>query len=347
MGKISDELMKKYVYGRLGKKRYDVLIHSKAGIDVSITSINGEIILVSHLDPIVGAVDKIGWLAVNVACNDIATSGIKPFWIMSLILLPEKWEEKMLDKITSDIDKAASDIGVSVIGGHTGYAPGLNKPLVSITALGVGKEQEIVLNSMAKPGDKVIVTKGVALEGTAILASDFKDILLKKGVSSELIENALNYFNEISVVKEAVSLAEAGLVNAMHDVTRGGVAEALLEMASASEVIIESYEEKMPVRKETSAFAKKLNFDPLWMISSGTLLISVSKENEKKAIAFLEKMGIKAFVIGEVVKKGKPTVLIHRNNGKLEKRESLESEKDELARLWDLYSRKGKIYSAK
>ncbi|RLG61770.1 hydrogenase assembly protein HupF, partial [Candidatus Geothermarchaeota archaeon] len=207
MGKIPHDLMEKYVYGRLGRYRDDVLVLSKPGVDVSVTKIDRDIVMVSHLDPIVGAVEKIGWLAVHIACNDIATSGIEPRWILSLILLPEDWKPEMLDKITFDIDSAAKELDVSIIGGHTGYAPGLNRPLVSISAIGIGRYDDIILSSMVKPGDLIMVTKGIGLEGTAILASDFKDILISKDVSSDSIKNALNYFREISIVKEAISLA--------------------------------------------------------------------------------------------------------------------------------------------
>ena len=215
MGKIPYELMEKYVYNRLGKNRDDVIVPSGPGIDVSITAIGENSVLASHLDPIVGAVEKIGWLAVNVACNDIATSGIRPKWIMSLILLPEDWNADMLDRITSDIDRAARELDISIIGGHTGYAPGLSRPLVSITAMGTGNKDSVILTSMAKPGDSIIVSKGIALEGTAILASDFEDILLSKGVSKKLIENALEYFYSVSVVKEAVELTETKPVKAI------------------------------------------------------------------------------------------------------------------------------------
>ncbi len=339
MGKISHELMKKYVYSRLGKLRNEVIVPSGPGLDVSITAISKDLVLISHLDPIVGAVGKIGQLAVNVACNDIATSGVRPKWIMSLILLPEKWNADMLDSITFDIDKAARELDVSIIGGHTGYAQGLSRPLVSISAMGIGKREDIILTSMAKPGDTIILSKGIALEGTAILASDFKDIILSKEVPLGLIKNALKYFQNISVVKEAAALSEAEVVNAMHDATRGGVAEALLEMAHASGTYIEVYEEKMPVTTETLIFAEKLGFDPLWMISSGTLVISVSPEKEKKAIEILKNMGILASVAGKVIGKGNPGVLIHRKNSSKEKLSNLEPDRDELARLWEKYPR--------
>lgn len=339
MGKMPHDLMEKYIYTRLGKIREDVLIASKPGIDVSVTWIKDDVVLVSHLDPIVGAVKRIGWLAVHIACNDIATAGVRPRWIMSLILLPEKWDPDMLDTITSDIDQAAKELNVSIIGGHTGYAHGLNRPLVSISAMGLGRYNDILLASMAKPGDSIIVTKGIGLEGTAILASDFKDILLSKGVSEKVIINALKYFNEISVVKEAMALAEAKLVNAMHDATRGGVAEALLEMAYASNTYIEVYEDKMPLKDETRIFAEKLNFDPLWMISSGTLIISVLPENEDKVIKILRDMKISSSVVGKVIRRNKPRVLIHRREGYEETLDTLEPDRDELARIWSEYPR--------
>ena len=339
MGKIPFDLMEKYVYKRLGSIRDDVIVPSRAGIDVSVTEVNDELVLVSHLDPIVGAVEKIGWLAVNIACNDIATSGTRPQWIMVLILLPEQWNEKMLNDITNDIDRAAKNIGVSIIGGHTGYAPGLKKPLVSVSAMGVAKKEDVILSSMAEQGDKIIITKGVGLEGTAILASDFKDVLLERGVEETLIKKALAYFDEISVVKEALKLGKEKLPNAIHDATRGGVAEALIEMAYASNVSIKVYEKDILLREETEIFSKKLDFDPLWMISSGTLVISVPRGNETKVLEILNDMGIEATVCGEVVDRGKAKVIIERKDGSIDEISELDYERDELSRLWKKYPR--------
>ena len=337
VGKIPGELLRKYVLKRLGSYRSDVVVGPREGVDVSVLSAGGDLVVIAHSDPIVGALKKIGWLAVHIACNDVATSGAEPRWILPTILLPEKWSESMVDEITGDIDAAARELGVAVVGGHSGYAAGSSRPIVVVTALGLGKLGRVVTSAGARTGDSVYVTKGAGIEGTAILAADFRDVLAEKGVDEVLMKRAESFIDEISVVKEAVELAKTGAVTAMHDATRGGVAEALIELATASGKTIEVWEDKIPVRDETKAFAEALGFDPLWMISSGTLVFTTSKNRKGEAEEVLKRLGVSYAEIGEVKERG-PRLIIHRDRGD-EVLEKPQPEKDELARLWKLYPR--------
>lgn len=334
MSKFSDRIMEKYIFSRLPPVRKDVVVGPGMGLDVGVTRLKNKTFLISHLDPIVGAIGRIGWLAVHIACNDIATSGAAPSWILPLILLPEHWKEKMLDEITNDIATAAKETGVSIIGGHTGYAPGSLKPLVSITALGIS-DKKYITAADAKDGDIVVLTKGAGIEGTAIIAEDFEDVLKMKRVNQAVIRKAKKFINDISVIPEALIVKK--YASAMHDATRGGIMEALLEMAKASCVDIEVFREKIPIRKETKIFAEKLGFDPLWMIGSGALVISLLENKVEKAIKKLRDSHIPAACIGKI-KKGKGTVYLHEGN----KKKSYEKpvpEKDELAKLWRSYPR--------
>ncbi|MEA3346893.1 MAG: AIR synthase family protein [Candidatus Auribacterota bacterium] len=333
MSKFSNDIMNKYIFSRFSPSK-DVVVGPGMGIDVAITRLKDKMFLVSHLDPIVGAIKRIGWLAVHIACNDIATAGVSPSWILPLILLPEQWEEKMLDEITKDILIAAKETGVSVIGGHTGYAPGSLKPLVAITALGIS-EGEYITAAGAKDGDAIVITKGAGIEGTAIIAEDFGDILKEKQINQNIIRKAKGYINDISVIPEALIMRR--YANAMHDATRGGVMEALLEIANASGVDIEVYRDRIPVREETKIFSERLDFDPLWMIGSGALVISLCENKVEEALQGLADLNIAASCIGRV-KKGKGKVLLHEGN-KQKLHEKPIPEKDELAKLWRSYPR--------
>jgi hydrogenase maturation factor len=333
MSKFSDDIMNKYIFSRFIPSK-DVVVGPGMGIDVAITRLKDKMFLISHLDPIVGAIKRIGWLAVHIACNDIATSGTKPSWALPLILLPEQWDEKMLDEITQDILIAAGETGVSVIGGHTGYAPGSLKPLVAITALGIS-DGKFITAAGAKNGDVIVITKGAGIEGTAIIAEDFVDILKEKQINQDIIRKAKGYINDVSIIPEALIMRR--YANAMHDATRGGVMEALLEIASASGVDIEVYRDMIPVREETKIFSEKLDFDPLWMISSGALVISLSESKVEEALQLLRNSNITASYIGKV-KEGKGELLLHEENKqKLYKKPM--PEKDELAKLWQSYPR--------
>jgi len=337
MGKVPGELLRKYVLKRTGSRRADVVIGPAEGVDVSVLAAGKGIVVVAHSDPIVGALRRIGWLAVNVACNDIATAGVEPRWVLPTILLPEEWNERMLDEVTEDINRAAKELGVAVVGGHTGYAAGSSRPIVVVTAIGIGGEGNVITSANARAGDLVYVTKGAGLEGTAILASDFKDVLLSKGVDEGIIRRAESYMEEVSVVREALALARAGAVTAMHDATRGGVAEALVELAVASGKTVDVWGDRVLVREETKVFAEALGFDPLWMISSGTLVFTSPRQMRGVVEEVLKGLGVDFAVIGEV-REGEAAAIIHRGNG-IEVLKEPKPEKDELARLWELYPR--------
>lgn len=333
MSKFSDDIMDKYVFSRFTSSK-DIVVGPGMGIDVAITRLKDKTFLISHIDPIVGAIKRIGWLAVHIACNDIITTGIRPSWILPLILLPERWDEKMLDVITKDIAKAAEETSVSVIGGHTGYTPGSLKPLVAVTALGISN-QDYITAAGAKNGDAIVITKGAGIEGTAIIAEDFEDVLKEKQIEHDTIKRAKGYINDISIIPEALIMGR--YANAMHDATRGGVMEALLEIASASGVDIEAYRDKIPIREETKMFSEKIGFDPLWMISSGTLVVSLRENKVEEALHILRNSNITASAIGRV-KKGKGKILLYEGNKK-KLYEKPMPEKDELAKLWRDYPR--------
>ena len=314
----------------------DIILGAAFGEDVALTRVGGDI-LASHVDPIVGAIGDIGWLAVHVACNDVAASGIRPRWIQLLVLVPRMEEEDLLEKIMRDAGRAAEEIGVSIIGGHTGYSAGLSRPLVAVTALGTASGREPVLTRGAKIGDHVLVTKGIALEGTAILAHDFADVARKLGLSGEELEEGQRVMADISVMPEALVLASQG-VTAMHDVTRGGILETLLEIACLSEVGIEVEFSRLPIPSIVSRFAQAFRFDPLRMISSGTLAATVPPERAEEVSTALEELGTPFAFVGRVIEGGGVHII---GDGKARHYVEICSEEDELARMWTLYPRDG------
>ena len=334
MSKFSLDVLKECVYPYRGCEDPDVVLGSSFGEDVSLTQV-GDALLASHVDPIIGAIAQIGWLAVHIACNDIATSGIPPRWIQVLVLVPGSDDREILQEIMADIDRAAKSLGVAVIGGHTGYSSGLTRPLVAVTALGTAADRTPVLTSGAEPGDHILVTKGIGLEGTSILASDFADIALEKGLTAEDIREAKALIKQVSVVEEALFLGLMG-AHAMHDVTRGGLLETLLEIAHLSRVKVEVDYHKIPLPEIVHKFSEAFQFDPLQMISSGTLAAAVPEENLEKALHSLRAKGIPCGDIG-TVQEGEG-VRLHRG-GTITHHTGIQAEVDELARMWEKYPR--------
>jgi len=336
MSKFSLDVLQKRVFPFARADDPDILLGVAFGEDVALTRVGNDI-LVSHVDPIFGAIGDIGWLAVHVACNDVATAGIPPRWFLLLVLVPSMEDEELLEQIMRDASRAAGEIGVSIIGGYTGYSAGLSRPLVAVTALGTVSGREPVLSGGARVGDQVLVTKGVALEETAILAQDFTDVAQGLGLSDDELEKGRRVMAEVSVVPEALALAENG-VTAMHDVTRGGLLETLLEIAYLSKVGIAVESARLPIPDIVSRFAEAFQFDPLRMISSGTLAVTVPPERVEDVSHALEESGTAFAFVGQVVEGAGVHVL---QNGKTIHYTEIRCEEDELARMWALYPRNG------
>jgi hydrogenase expression/formation protein HypE len=299
-GKVPAEILQKVVFKHLGAKRSDVVLGPAVGEDAAIVKA-GEQILVTATDPVTGAEEWLGWLAVNVSANDVATCGVKPLWFSSSILLPEGSDEELVERICSQMDNAADQLEVAIIGGHCEATPGLDHPVVIGCALGVAENGRYVTSSGARAGNKIIMTKGAGIEGTAILASDRREELLKV-FDEHFIRKAEDFFTKISIVKEALIAFRTGGVSAMHDPTEGGVAGGLHELADAATVGFRIYREKMLIPEETKKICSHFEIDPLQLISSGTLLITATEEKTEEIVRGLSKNGVHVAVIGEIRK---------------------------------------------
>lgn len=333
MSKFSLDVLNKHVFPYFSTNDPDVLLSPEFGEDVALTRVEKGI-LVSHVDPIVGAVKDIGWLAVHVACNDVATSGAMPRWILLLVLVPDKDDLELLEKIMQDAGRAAKELGASIIGGHTGYSAALSRPLVAATALGMLTDTEAICTKGARIGDHIFLTKGVALEGTAILANDFSKTAHRLGLSDEELIEASQLMKEVSILSEARIFAENG-ATAMHDVTRGGLLETLLEVAKLADLGINIQSEAIPIHPIVARFAEAFDFDPLKMISSGSLVATIPAEKIELVSNQLKEKNILFADIG-IMKAGSGVNIIE---GIKETRyDEIHCEEDELARIWEAYA---------
>ncbi|MEM3458605.1 MAG: AIR synthase family protein [Candidatus Bathyarchaeia archaeon] len=313
-GKIPIDILREVVFKNLGVKRKEVVLGPSVGIDGAVIDAGDKSLIVS-MDPITGALERIGWLAVNINANDISTFGVEPAFFFSCILLPEKADKKAVETICIQMDKAAKQLGMAIAGGHCEVALGLSHPIVVGCAMGITEKGKYVTAGGAKPGDKLIMTKTAAIEGTAILASD-KEQQLKKAINASLLKKAKKFFYQISVVKEAITAYKTGGVNAMHDPTEGGIAGGIHEMADASNLGFKIFEEKIPISKETLEICKFFKIDPLQLISSGALLISAKPEIATKITDRLEEQQIRASIIGEFSKNSHKRIIV-KEGGKI------------------------------
>lgn len=323
-GKLDPKILQQIVFTRLGSPSPRVIIGPKIGEDAALIDFD-EKVLVVHSDPITGAIENIGWLAVNICANDIATKGVRPLWVLVVMILPQRIRVSQLKHITGQINEAAKELGIAVIGGHSEVTPGISRPIIVVTALGEVEKSKYVSSSGAVVGDSVILTKGAAIEGTAILSTELKKTLEAK-VNKSVLLKAQKFIEMISVVEDALTAIEVGGVHAMHDATEGGVAGALQEIAWASNVGVRAYEKKIPIYKEAKTICEALNIDPLKTMSSGALLISADSKKAQEIIAALKEKGIQASVIGKVVEKKGGAYLIRSDGTKLDLSEPIREE---------------------
>lgn len=295
IGKIPESVLKRSVIKQIKVSRPEVLVGAGIGEDCAVLKLEEDEAFVVSTDPITGTAQEIGTLAVHITANDLASSGAQPVAILLTILLPPDSEEIILKQIMEDITRNCEKLGIQVAGGHTEVTAAVCQPLVSITGIGKIKEEKLITTSGTKPGQDIIVTKWIGLEGTAILANE-KEELLKDRFPNHLIETAQGFMQYISVVPESGIAMEHG-VSAMHDVTEGGIFGALWEMAQASGVGLELDMRKIPVRQETIELCEFFQINPYELISSGSMLIAA--DNGHDLVQALEREGIHAVVIGK------------------------------------------------
>jgi hydrogenase expression/formation protein HypE len=296
-GKIPVDILKEVVFKNLGAERKEVIVGPSAGIDGAVLDLGGKSIVVS-MDPITGAIERIGWLAVNVNANDVATFGVEPSFLFSCILLPENAERKLVETISTQMNQAAKNLRVAIVGGHCESTLGLTNPIVVCCIMGVTEKGHYVTAGDAKPGDKLILTKSAGIEGTAILATD-RQKELQKTLQGAVLKKAKDFWSQISVVKDALTAYQTGGVHAMHDPTEGGVAGGIHEMADASNVGVKVFEETIQVQPETAEICSHFQIDPLQLIGSGALIISAEAESANTIVRALNSERIQASVIGE------------------------------------------------
>lgn len=279
-----------------------LLIGPQIGEDAAVIEI-GDRYLVVATDPVTFATDNIGRYAVHVNANDVAVLGARPLWFFLVMLLPEnQTTPELATTIMADVRAACEELGVALGGGHTEITQGLDRPILVGEMIGEVAPEQLVRKSQTAIGDQILLTHGVAIEGTALLARE-KSAKLRKLVPAKVLKRGARFLTEpgISVVKAALAAATSGaVVHAMHDPTEGGLATGLREMVVPAGLGLRVIRERIPVFPETQAICTVLGLDPLKLIASGALLIAVPPAGVKPVIAALEAVDIPVSVIGEI-----------------------------------------------
>ncbi len=278
-----------------------VMIPAGVGLDCSVVDL-GSTLLAFKTDPITFTADSIGWYAVQVNANDIATTGGKPIWFLLTLLLPEEGAtQELVDGIADQVFTACREMGVSVIGGHTEITHGLARPILVGTMIGEVEREKLITAGGARPGDRLLLTKGVPIEATAILAREFPDRL--EGIlAPEEVAQARDFLYSpgISVLPEARLAVGAGKVTAMHDPTEGGLIAALWELADASQRTLVVDLEAVPVPPLSRRMCEAFGIDPFASIASGALLLTVPEDEVDAVCQAIQSAGIPCSAIGRV-----------------------------------------------
>jgi hydrogenase expression/formation protein HypE len=317
-GKATKEMFEQVILRRLGAADDDVLVGPRHGVDVGVVRVADGVAMALSADPvfIVPAYgwERAAWFAVHILASDAATSGLPLRWMAVDLNLPPEITDAELTELWDAFHRACEGIGLAVVTGHTARYDGCTWPMVGgAVCLASGPEDRFVTPTMARPGDAVVVTKGAAIEATALFGATFPD-RLAKGVGDDVVKAADALFERMTVVPEAAVAREFGLrdegVTSMHDATEGGVFGGLTEVATASNVGMRIDGAAIPVRPEVRDVCAHVGMDPYTSISEGTLIATVVPSRADAFVAALADADVEAAIVGEVTPPADGTVLV-------------------------------------
>ena len=327
-GKVSAALFEQVILTHLGAADRAVTVGPRHGVDVGIVDIGGGQVMAMSADPVfvVPAYgwERAAWFAVHILASDTAVSGLPPRYMSVDLNLPRELGDDDLARLWEAFSDTCADLGIAVVAGHTGRYDGCNWPMVGgATCIAIGSGDAWITPVDARVGDRVLITKGAAVEATALFGATFPERLASE-IGPEHAAAADAMFESMTVVPEARVAAEYGLrdagVTAMHDATEGGVLGGLAEFADAAGVGVRVDEGAIPVRPEARATCAAVGIDPLTSISEGTLLATVRPAHVDGVLTALADAGVEAAEIGEVtpaaegrilLRDGAPEPLVH------------------------------------
>lgn len=308
-----------------------VLLGPGVGHDAAAIDLGDGRVLVVKTDPVTFATEEIGRYVVHVNANDVACLGARPTFFLATALLPEGASPDLAEELFEQVRSTCAELGILPIGGHTEITLGLKRPIIAGMMLGETTNKALIRPDGARAGDHLVITKAIAVEGTALLAREAPQALRDGGVSQDIIDAAARLLSQpgISVVPEAMAACALGpqVVHAMHDPTEGGLATALLELAQASGLQIRLRSDDVPILSETVAICEALGLDPMGLLASGALLVVVAPESCDTLCGTIQSNGSAAICIGDLASGGRAAIIDSRSSEPLPR-----FERDELAR---------------
>ncbi len=317
IGKISLEVFNELIYPRLGAKRKEVLVGPQHGVDVGIVEIGNKAVALTT-DPVFivpeYGFERAAWFAVHILASDVVTSGLKPTYMAIDLNLPMEITERQLKTLWEVIDRECKKLGIPIICGHTARYENCHYPMVGgATVISVGDKDKYVSPRLVSKADKIIITKGPAIEASGIFATMFPD-LLEKEFGADFTQKAKGLFYKMSVVEDALTSCSVGVrengVTAMHDATECGIWGGLYEIAQSSRCGLIIEEEKLVIEPCVREICELFKIDPYKSISEGTLILTCRPHKAEEIVRALSKKGILASVVGEVVDSTQGIILV-------------------------------------
>lgn len=293
-GKIAESVLTRSVLRKIKTEREEVVCGAGIGVDCAVLSFNEGEESVLSTNPVSAPADMVSVYGVYRALNNVAAAGAEPVGIMISAMLPEGLEEKELQDMMMQAEKICQQYCVQIAGGHTEVTGAVNQPILTVTGIGKRKKDDARARSV-KPGQDVVVSKWLGLDGTVRIAREHREALLTR-YPAKMIEEAAGFEQFFSVIPEAATARKSGVCG-IHDVSQGGIFGALWEMANGAGVGLEIDLKKLPVRQETIEVCEFFDLNPYELSSAGCLLMTA--EDGNGLVAALEKEGIPAVVVGK------------------------------------------------
>jgi len=303
-GKLPNDLLREFLNQFIFNDP-SIIINPGVGEDTAAVNVEPEEVLVLKSDPITFATDSIGQYAVLVNANDIATSGAKPRWLLTTLLFPPGVTPSEISQVIDELKIFCGKWDITLCGGHTEITDAVTRPVVTGMMAGTVSRSRLIDKRNMAPGDRVLLTKGVAVEGTAIITREFGGRLKSLGMNDSEINKGRRFLANISILTEARIAAESEATSAMHDVTEGGLASALEELGIAGGHRLKINMDTIPVYPQTRMICQLLDIDPLGLIGSGSLLICCREAGCQDLLAAIGKAGVDITCIGEVLQPGR------------------------------------------
>ncbi|MBA7596666.1 Carbamoyl dehydratase HypE [subsurface metagenome] len=308
IGKISADVFNKLIYPHLGAKRAEILVGPQHGVDVGVVEIGNKAVAMTS-DPVFIVPEygfkRAAWFATHILASDIVTSGLPPTYLTIDLNLPLSMTEEELSTVWTTIDYECKKMGMAIVCGHTARYDNCFYPMVGgATVIAVGDIDKYVSPKFARVGDKIIITKGPAIEASGIFATMFPKFLTKK-FGEAFAQKAQTLFYKMSVVDDALTAVKIGVrgdgVSAMHDATECGVWGGVYEIALAAGVGVKINKEKIVVEECVTEICNLFKIDPYKSISEGTLIITCREKKAEKVMEVLLENQIKASIVGELI----------------------------------------------